>query len=220
MKTDDCEVRLIPEVPGLEVRADESGKTVVRGYAALYNSESRDLGGFTEVIERGAFDKVLADPDLDVIAKLDHDRPLARTPGTLRLGTDERGLWYEFDPKRSDADVVEALERGDLRGSSFAFRLSSGDDKWEKRSDGVTIRTITNFSGLFDVGPVYTPAYPETSSYVSQRALEAARSLEHPVLADAEEDEAEEPVVVDRVGIDARKLAADIMIEVALSKLS
>lgn len=171
------EVRLVGEVPGIEVRSEDNGRTVCRGYAALFRSESRDLGGFVEVIEPGAFDRVLADPNLDVIAKLDHSRPLARTPGTLRLGVDERGLWYEFDPKRSDADVVEALERGDLRGSSFAFRLAEGDDTWERRDDGVTLRTIKNFAGLYDVGPVYTPAYPETESFVSKRALDTAASF-------------------------------------------
>jgi len=226
--TDDREMRLVAEHPGLVVRSDESGRTVVRGYAALFNSESRDLGGFIEVIERGAFDKVLADPELDVIAKLDHSRPLARTPGTLRLGTDERGLWYEFDPKRSDADVVEALERGDLRGSSFAFRLGKEDDRWEQRSDGVTIRTISNFDGLFDVGPVYTPAYPETESYVSKRAIEAARSFEeHPVLSDPEASEDSDPVQVedplasteDSVGERARQVAKALEARAMASKL-
>jgi len=178
---DVIELRLVGEVPGVEVREEDNGKTVCRGYAALFDSESRDFGGFVEFIERGAFDRVLADPATDVICKLDHKRPLARTPGTLRLGVDERGLWYEFDPKRADADVVEALERGDLRGSSFAFRVASGDDRWEKRDDGTTVRTITNFAGLYDVGPVYTPAYPETSSWVSKRALDMVAAMDPPV---------------------------------------
>lgn len=171
------ELRLIEDEPELRVMQEEGGKTVVRGYAALFRSTSKDLGGFREVIEPGAFDKVLSDPNLDVIAKLDHSRPLARTPKTLRLGVDERGLWYEFDPKKSDEDVVEALERGDLKQSSFAFRLCDGDDKWERLEDGSTLRTITNFTGLYDVGPVYTPAYGETSSYVSKRALDMVDSM-------------------------------------------
>jgi uncharacterized protein len=222
--TNECELRLVAETPGVEVREEDNGKTVCRGYAALFNSESRDLGGFVEVIERGAFDRVLADPATDVICKLDHERPLARTPGTLRLGVDERGLWYEFDPKRADADVVEALERGDLRGSSFAFRLGGGDDRWEKRDDGTTIRTITNFAGLYDVGPVYTPAYPETSSWVSKRALDMAASLEHPVLADAEEADAEEPVPVEdplaEAIAEAREALLQIQIRAAIQELS
>lgn len=209
-----CEVRLVGEVPGIEVREADNGRTVCRGYAALFRSESRDLGGFVEVIEPGAFDRVLASPDLDVIAKLDHDRPLARTPGTLRLGVDERGLWYEFDPKRSDADVVEALERGDLRGSSFAFRLGKGDDSWERRSDGVTVRTIKNFAGLYDVGPVYTPAYPETSSYVSKRALDMAAELDAPQV----EEPAVDPLAAQIEEV--REWALKISIKEAIERLS
>lgn len=227
------EIRLIADAPEVRVLQDENGRTVIRGYAALYESESRDLGGFIEVIERGAFDSVLADPKLDVIAKLDHERPLARyTAGapnnTLELGVDERGLWYKIDPKRTDADVVEALERGDIRGSSFAFRLGDGDDSWERRDDGTTLRTIKRFAGLYDVGPVYTPAYPETSSFVSARALDMVAELEHPMLPDSADPDADEPIVVaDPVNdpfaeqlAEVREWALKMEIKKAIEKLS
>lgn len=227
------EVRLIADAPEVRVLHDENGKTVIRGYAALYESESRDLGGFVEVIERGAFDSVLSDPKLDVIAKLDHERPLARytagaSSNTLELGVDERGLWYKITPKRTDADVVEALERGDIRGSSFAFRLGDGDDRWERRDDGTTLRTIKRFAGLYDVGPVYTPAYPETSSFVSARALDMAAELEHPTMPDSCDPDADEPIVVGNPFNDpfaeqlaeVREWAFQLEIKKAIEKLS
>ena len=42
--------------------------------------------------------------------------------------------------------------------------------------DGITYRTINKISAIFDVSPVFSPAYDATS--VSQRALDEARELE------------------------------------------
>ena len=55
-----------------ELRAErtEQGDTIVRGYAAVFDQLSEDLGGFKEKINNRAFDKVL---DNDVVALLNHD---------------------------------------------------------------------------------------------------------------------------------------------------
>lgn len=172
-----CELerRLIAEQPGLEVKADENGRTVIRGYAAVFESESQDLGGFVEIVERGAFDEVMRS-NPDVFGKYNHERVIGRTSsGTMRLMVDERGLRYEIDPPRSAADVVELIERGDVRGSSFAFRSRPADEAWDRDANGRMIRRIKKFSFLGDAGPVDTPAYLATETYVSKRALETAR---------------------------------------------
>ena len=172
-----CELerRLIAEQPGLEVKADENGRTVIRGYAAVFESESQDLGGFYEVVDRGAFDDVMRS-NPDVFGKYNHERVIGRTSsGTMRLMVDERGLRYEIDPPRAAADVVELIERGDVRGSSFAFRSNPKDETWERDANGRMIRRIKKFSFLGDAGPVDTPAYLATETYVSKRALEMAR---------------------------------------------
>ena len=171
-----CELerRLIGEVPGLEVKASENGRTVIRGYAAVFESESQDLGGFIEVVERGAFDDVMKS-NPDVFGKYNHTQVIGRTSsGTMRLMVDERGLRYEIDPPKSAAAVVELIERGDVRGSSFAFRSSPKDETWTRDDAGRMIRRIKKFSFLGDAGPVDTPAYLGTETYVSKRALEMA----------------------------------------------
>lgn len=173
-----CELerRLIAELPGLEVKADENGRTVIRGYAAVFESESQDLGGFYEIVERGAFDEVMKS-NPDVFGKYNHERVIGRTSsGTMRLMVDERGLRYEIDPPRSAADVVELIERGDVRGSSFAFRSRPADESWQRDAKGRMIRRIKKFSFLGDAGPVDTPAYLATETYVSKRALEMAHA--------------------------------------------
>ena len=173
--TGELERRLIAEQPGLEVKADENGRTVIRGYAAVFESESQDLGGFVEIVERGAFDEVMQS-NPDVFGKYNHERVIGRTSsGTMRLMVDERGLRYEIDPPRAAADVVELIERGDVRGSSFAFRSSPKDETWQRDAAGRMVRRIKRFSFLGDAGPVDTPAYLATETYVSKRALEMAQ---------------------------------------------
>lgn len=174
--TGELERRMIGEAPGLHVNEDENGRTVIRGYAAVYNSDSQDLGGFVERIAPGAFDDVLS-KNPDVFGRYNHERLLARTSsGTMTLELDERGLRYTIYPKHADADVVESISRGDVRGSSFAFRAKGDGERWYKDKDGRTIREIRRFDFLGDAGPVDNPAYPATEAFVSKRALEMARA--------------------------------------------
>lgn len=116
----ELETRLISDLPQLEVKKEENGRTVIRGYAAVFDSPSQDLGGFVEIVERGAFDDVMRS-NPDVFGKYNHTRVIGRTSsGTMRLTVDDRGLRYEIDPPRAAADVVELIERGRPR---FKFRL-------------------------------------------------------------------------------------------------
>lgn len=172
----DLEIRMIGEAPGLEVKTEENGKTVIRGYAAVFDSDSQDLGGFVERVLPGAFDDVLKS-NPDVFGKYNHSRVIGRTSsGTMKLTVDGRGLRYEIAPPRSAADVVELIERGDVRGSSFAFRTRGDGERWYKDERGRMIREIRKFDFLGDAGPVDTPAYLATETYVSKRALEMARN--------------------------------------------
>ena len=192
-----CELerRLIGDLPGLEVKADQNGRTVIRGYAAVFESESQDLGGFVEIIERGAFDDVMRS-NPDVFGKYNHTQVIGRTSsGTMRLMVDERGLRYEIDPPKSAAAVVELIERGDCRGSSFAFRTRAADESWTRDANGRMIRRIKKFSFLGDAGPVDTPAYLATETYVSKRAIEMALAENTKAEEPADEQRADSPVV-------------------------
>jgi len=170
--------------------AEYEGNTI-RGYAAVYNSDSEWMGGFYEQIEAGAFDSVLEN---DVRAYFNHDENLLLgrvSSGTLRIGTDKRGLFYEVDlPNTSYAnDLVELMKRGDVNQSSFAFLIEK--DRWEQR-DGITYRIIEKVSRLLDVSPVAQPAYPDATSELKTRDLETETKEE--VEAAAVEDTASEAV--------------------------
>jgi HK97 family phage prohead protease len=156
-------------------RADVTGNTI-RGYAAVFNSPSEDLGGFIEYIAPGAFDSVMND---DVRGFYNHDWNylLGRvSSGTLRIFLDEVGLGYEIDlPNTSYAnDLAELMKRGDVNQSSFAFMIES--DKWEVKGKQ-NIRTITKVSRLIDVAPVVIPAYPAATSKLVSRALDTDAEL-------------------------------------------
>lgn len=154
----------------IEIRNEGDGK-VVRGYAALFDTDSQDLGGFIERIAPGAFREVLGD---DVRALIDHNSTLilGRTKsGTLRIGQDDRGLWYEYDsPNTSYAnDLLEAMKRGDVNQSSFGFVVARDGSTWEEK-EGQQYRYITKIGRLFDVSPVTYPAYTDTT--VAMRSLD------------------------------------------------
>lgn len=167
---DGIQRRAVPTT--FEVRAAGDSYEVV-GHGAVFNSLSENLGGFREKIEPGAFAKVL-DKDPDVRALFNHDPNLvlARTtvsegPGSLSVAEDDTGLAYSFTPTPTTyaADLRANLDAKVVNQSSFAFRVARGGDTWdEDEESGLLIRTITEFSGLYDVSPVTYPAYPAADS--------------------------------------------------------
>lgn len=136
----------------------------IGGYAAKYGPLSENLGGFFERIDPGFFRKSEASGWEDVSSTYNHeDNLLLGTirAGTLRLNSDRVGLAYEVDVPAFRGDVYELVQRGDLWGSSFRFRAT--EDDWTLTSGGQPLRTLV--AGLlFELGPVNTPAYKDTSA--------------------------------------------------------
>jgi HK97 family phage prohead protease len=161
------ELRSIPAAD-LEVR-QVGGSAHIIGYAALYGVRSLDLGGFVEELAPGAFKRV-ANSDADVLALYDHDSQYLlgrRSANTLQVEEDKKGLHYTIEVNSNDplaAAVAARIARGDVSGSSFAFRVAAQGDEWGLTEKDYPLRTVTEVSMLRDVGPVSQPAYPETSS--------------------------------------------------------
>ena len=171
-KGETMERRFIP-LEKLEIRQADTGAMSISGMAAVIGQESEDLGGFTEIIEQGAFDEAIMSSDVRALFNHDSNYLLGRTAsGTLRLEARSDCLYYEVDDlPQTRRDVYELIQRGDVTGNSFAFTVE--EDRWEQRSNGATVRYISKVRELFDVGPVVYPAYSQT--VVSARALEKAR---------------------------------------------
>ena len=188
----DAEVRkssVVKEQREFRMESAEQNGNTIRGYAAVYNSDSEWMGGFYEQIATGAFDGVM---DNDVRAYFNHDENLLLgrvSSGTLRISTDKRGLFYEVDlPNTTYAnDLAELMKRGDVNQSSFAFLIEK--DRWEQR-DGTTYRIIEKVSRLLDVSPVSQPAYPDATSEL-KRDLET-ETKEEAKAASVENTESED----------------------------
>jgi HK97 family phage prohead protease len=163
----------------LRVSDDKNGGLKISGYAAVFDQDSEDLGGFVERIAPGAFKEALKNSDARALINHNQDLLLAReSAGTLRLRETDEGLYMEISPPKTSyaADLMESIKRGDIAEQSFAFTVAK--DEWQHLDtpDREAIRTITEISHLYDVGPVTYPAYPQTSAAL--RSMERARGQE------------------------------------------
>lgn len=159
------EIRFLAK--NLEIRADEEneGKMIVEGYAVIFDSPATH--GFTEIIDRDAFNGC----DMkDVCLKYNHDDShliLARTRNkSLQLNIDDKGLFIraELIDTTSNRDIYKMIQARLLDKMSFAFTVE--EEKWDVATD---TRTILRIDKLFDVSVVDTPFYDTTSIYA--RAL-------------------------------------------------
>jgi len=179
----------------LEVRASEDGRPVITGYAAVYDSVSQDLGGFVEVVRRGAFDASLAE-NPEVSARVQHEGGLTtigRTSnGTLKLKSDAKGLHYTIYPPDTTAgrDIVELVRSGYINKSSFAFSLRqplTEAQRWNTEKSP-PLRELLSVN-IHDVAPVDGPAYEATSAEARAAALADLEGLRATVQDAAQEVE-------------------------------
>lgn len=154
-----------------ELRAEEAenlkkifGKPIVFGKEAVIGDSWR------EVMMAGCLDEA----DLsDVLLLVNHDDrkiPLARSRAskrTMDISVDETGLSFtaELDTE-SNADaraVYSAIERGDITGMSFAFRVAPDGDDWifEENND-LPLRVIKKIEIVHEISIVSKPAYKDT----------------------------------------------------------
>lgn len=191
---------------GIVTRAEGDSRTV-KGRAVVFNAWSEDLGGFREKIAPRALDGVIERSD--IFALLDHRRDrgiLGRSKRgdqvSLRLNVTDAGLDYEFEAPETALgnELLSCLERGEIDGSSFAFTVL--EDQWERVGDEYQ-RTITKIDELYDVSPVYSPAYSQTTCDL--RGLESLK---------AEERAAEERQLAESKRIALGKYIADLKLKI------
>lgn len=167
-----------------EVRAEETESGhIITGRPIVYNSIT-DIGGFSEVIERGALDNA----DLtDVRFLTNHDLskiPLARSRrnngnSTMQLTVDYEGMAIRVDldtENNAEASALySAVQRGDITGMSFMFSVT--DERWEDLDSEHPTRHILAIGTVIEVSAVTFPAYDSTSiSARNREALENARA--------------------------------------------
>ena len=191
---DPIETRYLQLDVRAEKRADE--KLVIKGQAAVFNQETVIRGWFREQIKPGAFQRVLSEKP-DTIGCFNHDWNVVlgrTTAGTLILQETPDGLDYEIEINPDDPEALSVyakVARGDVSQSSFAFQV--GVEEWfypPDNSKDLPLRTITEFSNLFDVCPATFGAYPQTSAAVRSKYQESNedRDLQTQAASDGAEE--------------------------------
>lgn len=161
---------LIPErrfTPGVvNLRDADGGAKRIVGYGSVFDKLSRNLGGFVENVRTSAFNKSGSDGWPGVVCRYNHDPNMLLGTiggGTVALRTDNIGLRYDVLPPQSRADILELVGRGDIRHSSFAFRVPPGGDEWGITDQQYPMRSLLTVE-LVDVAPVVDPAYPDATA--------------------------------------------------------
>lgn len=173
-----------------EVRAAPGANGGLRftGYAAKFDTWSRDLGGFRERIAPGAFRDAIGRDDVRVLVNHNPNMVLGRTKsGTAKLEEDNTGLRFDVEaPDTSWArDLKVSVDRGDVDQCSFAFAVEEDGDEWhwaQPNSGELDERTLKKVK-LFDVSIVTFPAYEDTEAS-SRSALDEARAEREKALAE------------------------------------
>lgn len=158
--------------------AKSQDENVISGYAAVFNKDSEDFGGWIERIASGAFMQCMDD---DCVALFNHSMNLVlgRNKVNVTLEQDEIGLKYTVKlPDTSLAkDIRSLVKDGIINKSSFAFTVEEETFTKGDPSKGMPhVRTITKIERLYDVSPVTMPAYPDTS--VASRSLKKVIAIE------------------------------------------
>ena len=143
------------EIRNLKSEVRNASGRHIEGYAVRFNSQSEDMGFFETIAPDAITEDTIKNSD--VFALLNHESDKV-------LSIDKNGVKYSFDALNSPLgdEVLEYIRSGIITSSSFAFSIAENGDKWERRN-GKDYRTITKIEKLYDVSPVYCPAYSATS---------------------------------------------------------
>lgn len=167
----------VAEIRANEPSADGKKALILSGRPVVYDTPTliNDIGGsYIEIVESGALDGA----DLrDVRLLVGHDAskiPLARTPKTMSLKLDDSGLTFEATLPDTEAgrEAYKAVERGDLRGMSYAFTIPEGGDSYDPETN---TRTIKRIAKVYECSLTAFPAYEST--YVSAESRDSRRFL-------------------------------------------
>lgn len=190
----------------IEIRAAEDSR-LIEGVAVVFNSWSRDLGGFSEIIRSSAISQELVD-NSDVIANINHDDGLMvarwnRGTGTLNLELKEDGLHFSFQAPETERgnQLLWDIRHKNITECSFAFSLPNNDtcQRWYRDEEGGLKREIFEIGGLYDVSCVNLAAYSATSVDARSENIDIeaiTRSLDE---AEAEEKRQEEQARINEI---------------------
>lgn len=149
----------------------EKESRIITGRAIVFESWSKNLGGFYEIIHRGAITQELIDKS-DIIMNINHDdeKMVARSrqgKGTLSVSLKDDGVYFSFEaPTTSRGDeLLYNVRNGNIFECSFAFTIPDDlhSERWYVDSDNVYRREVNVIDGLYDMSLVIHGAYGYTN---------------------------------------------------------
>lgn len=177
---------LIYEVRAVKDVTVDEDKRIISGTAVVFECESEDLGGFTEVMKRGSITQEFIDTqDVQMLYNHSNDNGiLARRnkgKGSLYINVDEVGVHFSFRAKKTNLgeEILQGIKDGDLSGCSFSYGIRKNNTsavKLVRRSNNVPLQEVYSVDAIRDLAIVATPAYPQTS--VNARALDELKQTE------------------------------------------
>lgn len=179
--------RQIRYIKADQMRAvEEEGKKFLRGYALLFNEQTKPYRGWDELEEIAP--EALEGLDLsDMRALVNHncDLLLGRVGKNARFEIDDAGLFVEVELHQGvqfAKDYYQLIKAGIMDGMSFAFMI----EKYEYDTKKNLLR-ITKISDLWEVSFVTFPAYEQTVA-IARETQKAGMGLEPAPKAEPDAD--------------------------------
>lgn len=184
---DKAERRFTADTMQIRAAEGDEGKTTITGRAVVYNAWVQigpDSWGWMERFAPGSLTGSLNDENIYATFNHDADNLLGRVSNeTLRMIDSAKALTYEIDPNLDTEigrQVLAFVERQDVRGASFSFRVDSYTMEKKKKKTDMDRVTITE-AKLYELGPVTNPAYKQTSAKLRSR-IDAQREQREQLL--------------------------------------
>jgi len=120
-----------------------------------YDSESRDLGGFTEMLTPGCFSESIRSGVIVSLWNHESGQPLASTSnGSLQITDKRDAIHFTIFPGNTTwgKDALSAVRDGTVDGVSFGFTCEK--ERWEGKLRHVEKGTLK------EISPCTFPAYP------------------------------------------------------------
>ncbi len=154
------------EMETLEIRGAHDAR-VVSGQGVPYDRKSEDMGGWVEVIRKGAATESLEANDIAMLWAHDTAQPVSRVGAkrhALVLEERKQGVFFEQSASAFTEFQLAKIDDGVVQKMSFGFFIQDfeKDQKWTEGRDATpALREIFRMD-LREISPVVFPAYPST----------------------------------------------------------
>lgn len=191
-----------------EIRSIDENSRTIEGCAIVFDSYSRNLGGFIEKISRDAISEdMLAQQDIIFNVNHNNDRMLARYnkgEGTLSVELREDGVYFRFEaPETALGDeILYHVRNRNFTECSFRFNVLRQNLKRFQEGEQY-VQVINKIENILDLSIVSRGAYEDTSVF-SRDEEEAKKEFEE-IKAEVDKENEEKRLEEERIAEENRQ---------------